>query len=149
MTLEQAHAEFKAATEAYAAAKRGTENQRFAARHGMSHSLAFCEMVEHTAYHNWLRAHEKVVALQPAPAPRPTPAPKATVAVAPAKAAPKPTVASKVATVAAKPASAIGEPLTVASIENPSAYLQYLDDECRRSQNRVFARHGLQPRPRT
>lgn len=133
MTLEQAQAEFQAATEAYAAAKRGIENQRFAMRHGMSHSLAFFEMVEYTAYHNWLRAHERVVALQPAPATRPTPAPKTTVAVAPAKAS----------------ASAIDEPSTVASVESPSAYLQYLDDECRRSQNRVFARYGLPSRPRS
>jgi len=94
MTLEQAQAEFQAATEAYAAAKRGVSDQRFAARHLMPNTLAFAEMAEYTAYHRWLRAYGNVVALQPTPTPKPTVAPKPVVVsskpapVAPAKAAP-------------------------------------------------------------
>lgn len=60
MTRDQAWAEFMAANEAYVAAKQGVSDQQFAVRHGMPNTLAFAEMVQHTAYHNWLRAHEKV-----------------------------------------------------------------------------------------
>ena len=139
MNLEQAQAEFKAATEAYAAAKRGTANQRFAAQHGMSNSLAFCEMVECTAYHNWLRAHEKVVALEPEPTPKPTIAPKP---------APAPVKAS---TTAAAPRLIVygegeAEPLTC---DTPSDLLLYLQDRGERDQARMRSMLGLPPLPRS
>lgn len=77
-TLEQAQADFRAATAAYETAKRGVSDQRFAVQNCMPNSLGFAEMVEYTAHQNWLRAHEKLAALQPAPAPKPvtTSAPK-------------------------------------------------------------------------
>jgi len=86
MALAQAQAEFRAATAAYESAKRGVSDQRFYAQNRMPNSLGFAEMVEYTAHQNWLRAHEKLAALQPPPAQKPVtasapkPAPAATIA---------------------------------------------------------------------
>lgn len=105
MTLEQAQADFRAATAAYEAAKRGVSDQRFAVQNCMPNSLGFAEMVEYTARQNWFRAHEKLVALQPPPAPKPV--------VAAPQPAPKPVVA----TPAAPPASTTAQHATVIAHE--------------------------------
>ncbi|RTL61578.1 MAG: hypothetical protein EKK42_34675 [Pseudonocardiaceae bacterium] len=134
MTLEQAQAEFQAATEAYAAAKRGVSNQRFAARHSMPNTLAFAEMVEYTAYHKWLRAHENVAALQPSPAPKLS-APKAVTATASVE--PTPFLATKaVALAMIKPSESFD-------------LLGHLEDRCRESEARVNALYGLAPPTRS
>ena len=128
MTLEQAKAEFRAATKAYAAAKHGASNQRLAAKHGMTNTLAFAEMVEYTARHAWLRAHENVVKLQPA-------APTASAST------PVPTVRKPVA-VSAKAAPthwANGFAKRAVSLD----LVGHLNDQCERSEARMWAMYGL------
>lgn len=48
--------ELKFATASLATARRTLADARNRARNGMANTLAFAEMVEHTAYHRWLRA---------------------------------------------------------------------------------------------
>ncbi len=137
MTRDQAWAEFMAANEAYVAAKQGVSDQQFAVRHGMPNTLAFAEMVQHTAYHNWLRAHERFAALQPAPAPKPV--------VAPVKSAPT----LKAAATPAKIAPPVvrlpdPQPLTVPEAEK-SKTLLHLEARCEESENRVWAHLGFPP----
>lgn len=98
-------------------------------------------MVEHTAYHNWLRAHEKVVALQPTPTPKPTITPKP--ALSPVKAA------FALQTAVVKSSAATTATKTSASNAGSFDFLGHLNDQCRESENRVYARYGLPPRPRS
>ena len=135
MTYEKALADFRVASAAHAQAQHQLRDQRFYAQNGMANSVGFAEMREYVARQNWLRAHEKLVALTP-------PAPAAVGVARPpqptASAAPKPIAAKAVAQVArvATPPKTTKASLNLAS---------YFADECRHSQAMVYARLGLSP----
>lgn len=148
MTLERAQAEFKAATEAYEAAKRGVSEQRFAAQNCMQNSLGFAEMVEYTTHQNWLRAHKNLTALQPPPAPKPViahpqPTPKPVVAK-PALVATKPVASASTPMPVKPPAVRVPDPqpLIVPEAEK-SEMLLHFEDRCRDSELRWRRRYGL------
>ena len=54
----------KLATAELTTARQKLADARFQARHGMPSSLSFCELIEHTAYHKWLRASAAMLAHQ-------------------------------------------------------------------------------------
>lgn len=51
-------AELKSATADLATARQRLADEQFRNRHGMAHNIAAATMIEHTAYHRWLRASD-------------------------------------------------------------------------------------------
>jgi hypothetical protein len=56
MSRVQLMNDLKLATAELTTARQTLADARFQSRHGQMNELAFCEMVEGTAYHRWLRA---------------------------------------------------------------------------------------------
>lgn len=54
----------KLATAELTTARQKLADAQFFARNGMPNNLPFAEMVEHTAYHRWLRASTALLANQ-------------------------------------------------------------------------------------
>lgn len=130
MTYEQAMAGFRVASAAYAQAQHQLRDQRFYAQNGMANSIGFAEMREYLAHENWLRAHERLVALTP-------PAEKT--------AKPQATALAKPATAKPVAPNALPTPALKSTTKASSSLANHFTEECRHSTNAVYARYGLPP----
>lgn len=55
--------DLKLATADLTTARRKLADAQFLSRNGMANALPFAEMVEHTAYHHWVRASAAFLAI--------------------------------------------------------------------------------------